>query len=580
MKKIIVCALVLFAAAAPSPARQGGGRGAAGVYYRDGVRYALDGRLDEAAAAFEQAARLDPKDGDAHFSLGNVYSEQGRWTDAIAAYRKAVSLKKNDGEAYNGLGVALAARGEYEKAAVALRKAAEIFPQWAEPRFHLSHVYRKLGREGEARAAYSEALARRPDYAQSPPRSFTAQFVKARVEPRAERAAASTGATTNTPTEVRTNAGTAPPPRASAPAPTAGTATPRPVVSEADAQFQLGVRHAAAGRDLEAAAAFERAVSSGKGDAETYQALGAAYARLGRWRESVGAYEQAVRLEPKNSAAYEALGRSYARLRETEPAAPAAAPATKAAPAAPATDADPTAVYRVGPGDVLEVRTPGNAQASLHKVTPAGLLDYPRLGAPLEVSGLTTGEIEARLRAELERRDSPAGQVSVGVREYESHAVIISGMVKDPGTKILRREGVPLYVIVAYAQPLAGAGEALVASKASGRTTAVNLSDTQAMGMLVRSGDVITVRALPEQFYYIAGAVRQPGQKSFTLGLTLTQAVLAAGGVSARDAATATVSRQGDDGRLTTTSYNLRDIEAGRAPDPALRPGDRVEVGR
>jgi protein involved in polysaccharide export with SLBB domain len=247
-------------------------------------------------------------------------------------------------------------------------------------------------------------------------------------------------------------------------------------------------------------------------------------------------------------------------------------------------DADPTAVYRVGPGDVLEVRVPGarESQASTYKVAPTGLLDYPRLGEPVKVEGLTTDEVAARLSEELKRRGGTAAAagVSVGVVEYASHAIIVSGLVKDPGTKILRREGVPLYVIVAHAQPLAGAGQALVISKATGRSTGVNLGDAAAMKMLVYPGDVIDVRPLPKQFYYVAGAVRQPGQKEFHLGLTLTQALLAAGGVVPPSANAVTVTRQGGDGRLSTTRYSLRDIEAGRVPDPAMQPGDRLEVQR
>src|SRR5918997_1472881 len=117
VKKIILAGFVFCAlgaaASEPAAARPQDGRGAA-VYYRDGTRFALEGRLNEAAAAFEQAIRLDPENGDAYFSLGNVYSEQGRWADAVGAYRKAVALRKKDGEAYNSLGVALGRRGEYE----------------------------------------------------------------------------------------------------------------------------------------------------------------------------------------------------------------------------------------------------------------------------------------------------------------------------------------------------------------------------------------------------------------------------------------------------------------------------------
>jgi protein involved in polysaccharide export with SLBB domain len=138
---------------------------------------------------------------------------------------------------------------------------------------------------------------------------------------------------------------------------------------------------------------------------------------------------------------------------------------------------------------------------------------------------------------------------------------------------------VPLYVIIAYAQPQPGAGQATVVSRVTGRTTAVDLADAGATKMLVRPGDVITVTAAPERFVYVSGAVRQPGQKRYHAGLTLTQAVLAAGGaVSTQGAQAVSVTRQGDDGRLATTRHSLADIRSGKTPDPTLRPGDRVEV--
>jgi hypothetical protein len=37
--------------------------------------------------------------------------------------------------------------------------------------------------------------------------------------------------------------------------------------------------------------------------------------------------------------------------------------------------------------------------------------------------------------------------------------------------------------------------------------------------------------------------------------------------------------RQGSDGRLVTTEYNLRQIEDGKIPDPLLQEGDRLQVG-
>ena len=116
-----------------------------------------------------------------------------------------------------------------------------------------------------------------------------------------------------------------------------------------------------------------------------------------------------------------------------------------------------TKIYRVGPADVLDIRINDDTttQSTLFTITPAGLLEHPMLAEPLVAGGLTVDEITSRLESELKRRalvDNP--RVSVGVRDYASHTVLVSGLVKESGPKILRREAIPLYVVVADAQPL------------------------------------------------------------------------------------------------------------------------------
>lgn len=638
MKKMLLLGLFVCAAgaqvfAAWAPPQDGA---PSDTYYRDGARFALEGRLADAARAFEQAVALDPSNGNAYYALGNVYAELGRWAEAVNSYYRAVSLNKEDVEAYNNLGIALARRGQHLQAAGAFERAIKIYPKWAEPYYHLGEARRALGQETEARAAYERATRLRPDYASRPPRPFATAKAATNAPPAGgqileamnainlgvERPAKT--ATASTPTPPAPTPSTAPPvadgaPNAGTPSTNAGTpstnaGTPRVAAALPNATatpatrparpaspaatlspYDLGVREARAGRHAEAVAAFKQAIILDRRNAAAYGALGDAYAAQENWREAVDAYEQAARLAPEDAETYQRLGRAYAKLRETgAPASEVSRTADAAAqPAQPtraaagagtlADDPDPTAVYRVGPGDVLDIRVlDGPAlRTTSYEVTPTGLLAYPRLAEPLAVAGLTTDQIAARLGTALNLRASGATpEIAVGVSEYASHAVIVGGMVKDPGTKILQREGVPLYVIVAHAQPLPGAGQALLFARATGQTTAVDLTDTAAMKTLVRPGDVVTLRALPRRFVYVAGGVRQPGQKEFHTGMTLTQVLLAAGGVERPGADLVAVTRQEDDGRLSTARYRLGEIRDGRAPDPPLRPGDRVEVLR
>lgn len=243
-----------------------------------------------------------------------------------------------------------------------------------------------------------------------------------------------------------------------------------------------------------------------------------------------------------------------------------------------------TNVYRIGTGDVLDIRLLNDKdprQSTLYTVLAGGALDYPLLQDPLTVAGMTTDELAAQLIADLRHRGIfQHPQVRVSVREYASHAVLVSGLVGDPGTKILRREAIPLYVVIAEAQPKPEAGRAIVISHSTGKATNVDLGDAAGLNMLVQAGDVVNLVVRPPEFFYAGGELSSPGQKDFHTGLTLTQALLAAGGVTAQAGSKVKVARAGADGRLVSTEYDLRQIEAGAVPDPLLQAGDRVEVPR
>ena len=252
-------------------------------------------------------------------------------------------------------------------------------------------------------------------------------------------------------------------------------------------------------------------------------------------------------------------------------------------PAGAAKAAEPllTEIYRVGLGDVLDIRlinSPNN-KSTLFTVMPSGAIDFPVAGGAIVVAGMTTIEIQTRIAAELKRRAiEENAQVSVGVRQYSSHSVMVNGLVVNPGTRYLRREAVPLYVVLAESQLRNDAGRVMIMRGGSAGQP-LELSDPQTMNVVVQSGDVITVSDKPDEFYYIGGRINFPGQKVFQPGITLLQAILAAGGVPVKENRVE-LSRAGADGRLTTVRYRLKDIKAGAVEDPKLQPGDRIEISR
>jgi protein involved in polysaccharide export with SLBB domain len=241
-----------------------------------------------------------------------------------------------------------------------------------------------------------------------------------------------------------------------------------------------------------------------------------------------------------------------------------------------------TNIYRVGVGDVLDVRVRNlsSGGSTLFTVLEGGIIDFPLLGGPLTVAGYTTEEIQNRMAVEFRRRAlSDAAQVTVSVRQYASHSIIITGLVVSGGTKMLRREAVPLYVILAESQSRLDAARANI-MRGSNPVMTVDLTDPSSSSVLIRPGDVINIAARPDLFYYIGGRIDYPGQKVFQSGITLFQSILAAGGARSRSDSVVEMSREGSSGNLTTTKYNLKDIKSGKVPDPRLQPGDRIEVLR
>ena len=237
--------------------------------------------------------------------------------------------------------------------------------------------------------------------------------------------------------------------------------------------------------------------------------------------------------------------------------------------------AGPTQIYRVGAGDVLDIRLTNMVthESTLFTVMKNGQLEYPLLSAPIPVAGLTADEVARRLSSEIRVLQNP--RVSVNVRDFASHTLLISGAVDNPGRKALRREAMPLFALLAEALPRADATTATL--NRNGKETTLSLADNRDMSTLVMSGDVVKIFSPAKEFIYVGGDVASPGEKEFRAGMTLTQALLTSGG--ARNPKV-TIAKRSADGLLNTRAYDLHQINQGKAPDPILEAGDRIEVKR
>ncbi len=453
-----------------------------------------------------------------------------------------------DAKWYYELGEELGHAKKYYEASKAFRRALMLRPDYADAYFGLGHVYADLGRWQEAGDAFEQVL---------------------RLDPKDEAARAWLG---DVYLNLRARKETVP-----APAAGAGALSDTDNLSEVAAPSSARAVQPAAQGSMHALGTTVAAIATPHVTSKADQPL----------------------MNPLGAKVMSAVLATAEEVAAEESTAHAAS-----VPTAAAGPEGPTSVYRVGPGDVLWVRllnAPVREQPTLYNVFANGQLDYPLAGAPQQVAGLTTDEIAAQLvAAPMLRTISEAPRVLVGVHEYASHTISVGGLVNDPGEKVMRREALPLYVVVAAALPQPEAGQVLIVNpKDERRTVPYDLNSHEFLSLLVYPGDQVTVAAAPPQFITIEGIVTQPGQKHFHVGLTLTQALLMAGGVQAlppnaktfkhavlvggllgtRRAIYKVILTRAIGGQPTTRSvYKLQDIEAGKIPDPLLQPGDKLTV--
>ena len=245
----------------------------------------------------------------------------------------------------------------------------------------------------------------------------------------------------------------------------------------------------------------------------------------------------------------------------------------------------PTEIYKVGIGDVLFISLQNApAKASTYfTVLNDGAIDYPLAGEMVSVVDLTTEEIEDLLREKIKLYENP--QVSVKVREHASHQITVLGLVEKAGEKFLPREAVPLFMIRAEAivQPKANVA---VIKRADSKTEKIDLTDSKSDEVLIFPGDIVEFKSSDlfaddsdaPQFYYIGGNINSVGQKDFHAGLSLTQAILASGGLKKSTVKKVIIRRKNQEGLLTPLEYDLNAIKAGKQPDPLIHAGDTIEI--
>ena len=263
---------------------------------------------------------------------------------------------------------------------------------------------------------------------------------------------------------------------------------------------------------------------------------------------------------------------------------------------APAPDRKAEERYRIGPGDVLEIRVRKSPELSLEavKVDQRGMIHIPMVDEPVKAACFTEAELADQInKFYLEYKTQP--DVKVYIREYNAEFVSVIGAVNTPQQFKLQRRARLLEVltlaggpkeetasntiIVTHAPdvPLCGSDSAS-SELTSTYSLAATLSGDEKSNPFVRPGDIIKV--LEAKLAYVVGNVVRPSPISLKDPITASRAIAMAGGTMP-DSRTnhVRITRQVPGSTMQTEMFiDLAAIQKHQAEDVLLQPGDIVDV--
>lgn len=240
----------------------------------------------------------------------------------------------------------------------------------------------------------------------------------------------------------------------------------------------------------------------------------------------------------------------------------------------------------VGPRDVLEVKVLEDANISGRvTVNDDGFIPLNVLGK-VQAAGLTSTQIEGKLKALLEADILTKATVSVQVVEFASKPISVVGAVVRPG-RIGATGNTTLIQAITQAGGLAaGHGRELYVLR-TGRNglseqVAIDIDQLMIQGkpelnIPLAPNDLVNVPLDTPLAIYVMGEVMRPGKVDFRSSQTptLLQAIAAAGGPTDRASKRVVIKRMVN-GKEQTMKINYRDILSGKRNDEVLRDNDTV----
>ena len=265
--------------------------------------------------------------------------------------------------------------------------------------------------------------------------------------------------------------------------------------------------------------------------------------------------------------------------------------------AAPATDASQSLRYRIGAGDVLDIRILNRPQLSREavRVEGDGMIRMPLIEGSIQAACKSGPELAAEIgKRYLKYYRNP--QVDVFVKEYHAREVALIGAVNEQGRYQMQRR-LRLLELLSFAKgPSEKAGQTInivrgprtdlcgdngETESAEGGFISLRLNETlrgeEKSNPYIQSGDIVTI---PEaEQVYVVGNVYTPKALPLREPISLSRAIAMAGG-PLRDSKTDRIHivRQQPNGQKSEMYVNLSAIARKRAEDVMLQANDIVEV--
>ena len=137
-----------------------------GFVYLQGRAYVGMGEIDRAKSSFQRAIKMDPRNENAHLSLGNLYFNQGKYVYAALAFSDVVYLNNYDVDARYMQGLSYFNANEWGRATSAWEDLLHYSPQHPlvkillpQAYYILAVEYNRLGESTLGRTSFSKALS-------------------------------------------------------------------------------------------------------------------------------------------------------------------------------------------------------------------------------------------------------------------------------------------------------------------------------------------------------------------------------------------------------------------------------------